>query len=302
MSLIDLSQLPAPTVVETLDFETILANNKQLLVALYPTEQQTDITQVLELESEPLTKLLQVFAYRELLLRARVNDAAKAVMLSYATGTDLDQIGANYNVERLLISAADTTAVPPVAAVYEEDTDYRSRIQMSLDGLSVAGPASAYQYHALSADGQVLDVGVTSPSPGEVVVSVISRTGSGIATGDLIATVNAALNADDIRPLTDFVTVQSAEIVPYAVVATLYVYPGPDSSVVLANARSALESYVASVHRIGRDVPRSGLYAALHQSGVQRVELTSPMADIAVSDAQASYCQSITLTLGGVAQ
>ena len=99
---IDLTKLPPPNVVEPLDFETILANNKQLLVALYPSEQQTDITQVLALESEPLTKLLQVFAYRELLLRARVNDAAKAVMLSYAKKTDLDQIGANFKVERLL--------------------------------------------------------------------------------------------------------------------------------------------------------------------------------------------------------
>lgn len=302
MSLIDLSKLPAPTVVESLDFETILANNKQLLVALYPPSQQADITQVLTLESEPLTKLLQVFAYRELLLRARVNDAAKAVMLSYATGTDLDQIGANYKVPRLKISDADITAVPPVDAVYEEDNDYRTRIQMSLDGLSVAGPASSYKFHALSADGQVLDVGVSSPAPADVVVSVISRTGSGVASNDLIAKVNAALNADNIRPLTDHVTVQSAEIVPYDVVATLYVYPGPDSSVVMTNARAALESYVASVHRIGRDVPLSGLYAALHQSGIQRVELSSPIADIAITDEQASYCQSITLTLGGVAQ
>lgn len=302
MSLIDLSKLPAPTVVESLDFETILANNKQLLVSLYPTEEQADIAQVLALESEPLTKLLQVFSYRELLLRARVNDAAKAVMLSYATKTDLDQIGANFKVGRLLISAADTTVVPPVDAVYEDDDDFRRRIQLAWDSLSVAGPVSAYKFHALSADARVLDVGVTSPEPCKVSVAILSREGDGTASPDLLAVVSSALSADDTRPLTDQVIVQTAIIHPYTVEATIYVYPGPDSAVVMASARNALDQYTSSVRRIGRDVSRSGLYAALHQPGVQRVELTSPTQDLVLYDDEAAYCQSVTLTLGGVAQ
>lgn len=302
MGLIDLSQLSAPNVIESLDFETIFDANKQTLIALYPDTEQDDITQTLLLESEPLTKLLQVFAYKELLLRARINDAAKAVMLSFATKDDLDQIGANYNVARLLISPADTEAVPPVDAIWEEDTDYRRRIQMSLDGLSVAGPASAYQYHALSADGNVLDAGVISPAPGEVVVSVLSRAGNGHASAELISSVSTALNADDVRPLTDHVVVQSAEIIAYTISATLYVYPGPDSSVVMANAQKALENYVSDIHRIGIDVPISGIYAACHQQGVQRVELASPTSDITISDSQAGFCSAINLVLGGVAQ
>ncbi len=43
----------------------------------------------LELESEPATKLLQENAYRELLLRQRINEAAQAVMVAYAMGGDL---------------------------------------------------------------------------------------------------------------------------------------------------------------------------------------------------------------------
>ncbi|MCD8548385.1 MAG: baseplate J/gp47 family protein, partial [Aeromonadaceae bacterium] len=130
----------------------------------------------------------------------------------------------------------------------------------------------------------------------------LSREGDGTASAELITAVTSAINADDIRPLTDHVTVQTAIIHPYSVEATLYVYPGPDSSVVMANAQAALEAYVAQVHRIGRDVPRSGLYAALHQAGVQRVELLSPADDLAIYDDEAAWCQSITLTLGGVAQ
>ncbi|HBJ0529777.1 TPA: hypothetical protein LAN60_002493 [Escherichia coli] len=36
MPIIDLNQLPAPDVVEELDFETILAERKATLISLYP--------------------------------------------------------------------------------------------------------------------------------------------------------------------------------------------------------------------------------------------------------------------------
>lgn len=40
MAVIDLSQLPAPDVVETLDFEAILAERKATLISLYPEDEQ----------------------------------------------------------------------------------------------------------------------------------------------------------------------------------------------------------------------------------------------------------------------
>jgi phage-related baseplate assembly protein len=36
MPIVDLSQLPAPDVVETLDYETILAERKATFISLYP--------------------------------------------------------------------------------------------------------------------------------------------------------------------------------------------------------------------------------------------------------------------------
>ena len=58
MAVIDLSQLPAPDVVETLDFETILAERKATLISLYPEDEQEAIARTLTLESEPLVKYL----------------------------------------------------------------------------------------------------------------------------------------------------------------------------------------------------------------------------------------------------
>lgn len=89
MPIIDLNQLPAPDVVEELDFETILAERKATLISLYPEDQQEAVARTLMLESEPLVKLLEENAYRELIWRQRVNEAARAVMLACAAGNDL---------------------------------------------------------------------------------------------------------------------------------------------------------------------------------------------------------------------
>src|SRR5471032_985556 len=117
MATIDLSQLPAPSVVETLDYETLLAERKATLISLFPQEQQAAMARTLTLESEPIVKLLQENAYREVMLRQRVNEAAQAVMVAYAVGADLDQLGANQNVPRLIMVEADASAMPPVPAV-----------------------------------------------------------------------------------------------------------------------------------------------------------------------------------------
>lgn len=290
---INLAQVAAPDVIEPLDFEQILAAMLADLLARAP---ELDA----QVESEPFMKVLQVCAYRELQLRARINDAARGVMLPYSTGNDLDNLGALFGVQRLMLSPAVPAAIPPIAAVYEGDNDFRYRIQLSLEGLSTAGPEGAYIYHALSADGQVLDASATSPTPGQVVITVLSRQGSGVPSAPLLATVLAKLSDESVRPLTDFVQVQAATVVPYQVTATLYFYAGPDREVIMANARAALQAYTDAQHRLGLDVTLSGIYAALHQPGVQRVDLTSPTANLVLNRQSASYCTAINLTDGGL--
>lgn len=290
---INLALVAAPKVVEELDFEQVYG---EMLADLLTRMPEFDAL----LESEPVVKILQVAAYRETVLRQRVNDAARAVMLPYSRGTDLENLGSLFGVTRLLITPADLVAVPPVPAVYESDDDYRYRIQLSLEGLSTAGPEGAYIFHAMSADGQVLDASAISPEPGEVLITVLSRAGDGTASPELLATVDAALTDESVRPLTDFVTVQDATIVNYEVVATLHFYAGPDRAVIMTNAQAAIEAYVTGQHRLGMDVTLSGIYAALHQPGVQRVDLVSPTANLVVDRQSATYCTGITLTDGGL--
>ena len=292
---INLSNLPAPAVVETLDFETIVQEMRDDLVARFPA-----IEGVIDLESEPARKLIEVFAYREVVMRARINNAARAVMMAYATGSDLDHIAAMFGVSRFLITPANPDAVPPTEAVYETDDDLRRRTQLALEGFSTGGPSGAYIFHALSADADVLDASAISPVPGDVLVTVLSRTGDGTASPELLAAVDAALNDEDVRPLCDAVSVQSADIVEYQIEAALLFDAGPGPATVIAAAQAAAEAYASAQHRLGKDITISGIHAALHQPGVARVDLSSPAANIAISDEQAGYCTEIDLTDGGI--
>lgn len=299
MAVIDLSQLPAPQIVDVPDFETLLAERKAAFVALYPADEQAAVTRTLALESEPITKQLQESTYREVLLRQRINEAAQAVMVAYALGGDLDQLAANYNVNRLTVTPADNDAVPPVAAVMESDDALRLRVPAAFEGLSVAGPTAAYEFHARSADGRVADASATSPGPAEVVLTVLSREGDGAAENDLLAVVEKALNNESVRPVADRLTVRSAEIIPYSVEANIFIYPGPEAEPVMAAAKASLQKYIASQTRLGRDIRRSAIYAALHVEGVQRVELASPMNDVVLDKTQAASCTQWNVTNGG---
>ena len=171
MAVIDLSQLPAPQIVDVPDFETLLAERKAEFVALHPKDEQEAVIRTLELESEPVTKLLQENAYRELLLRQRINEAAQAVMVAYAMGGDLDQLAANYNVKRLTVTPADDDAVPPVAAVMESDEALRLRVpaafagqnrsaeHLQQPGRNVAPAADGYSVHGEKHYGGVAPLG-----------------------------------------------------------------------------------------------------------------------------------------------
>ncbi|ECX5512079.1 baseplate assembly protein, partial [Salmonella enterica subsp. enterica serovar Typhimurium] len=108
-----------------------------------------------------------------------------------------------------------------------------------------------------SADGRVGDISVISPSPACVTISVLSRENNGVASEELLAIVRNALNAEDVRPVADRVTVQSAEIVNYQINATLYLYPGPESEPIRAAAEAKLKAYISAQHRLGRDIRKS---------------------------------------------
>jgi phage-related baseplate assembly protein len=288
---VDLGGLPAPQVVETLDYETILAAMTADLVARHP---EFDAL----VESDPALKVLQVAAYRELILRARVNDAAKSVLLAFATGSDLDHLAALFGLARLTVTAADPEAIPPRAAVLETDTALRRRVQLSLEAATAAGTAGRYLFYALGASALVADASVTSPTPGQVLITVLSTVGDGTPDAGLLAAVDAVVQHEDVRQLCDRVTVAAAQLVPWSIEARLFYRPGAAAGAARAAALAKLDALLAEPARLGRTVARSAIFAALHVEGVSRVELIAPAADIAIGATQAAAVGAVSVTDG----
>jgi phage-related baseplate assembly protein len=293
MSIVDLSSLPAPTVLEPLDFEEVYQEG----LGVFRGYMGGNWTAALE--SDPVVKVLEVGAYIKVGNRARVNDAAKAVLLAHAIGGDLDHLGANVNLKRLVIQAEDLLAVPAVPEVKEDDDAFRERIQLAYEGLTTAGPRNSYILHARNASGLVADATAESPAPCDVTVTVLSLDGEGEASPELLATVAVALNDDNVRPLADRVTVQSAQVIRYQIEAILHMTSaGPESDASLAEAKSRLGAWINPRKRLGVEVARSGVDAQLHVAGVSRVELVG-WQDLAPTKAQAAFCTGYTVKLAG---
>lgn len=271
---IDLGSLPAPTVIEALDYEAILKAYtdlaKERLATILPDWNPA-------LQSDPIVMVLQACAYRELVLRARVNDAARASLLAFATAGDLDHLAAFYGVVRL---------------AGEADAALRLRVQQRIIGWANAGGAAHYRYWALTASSDVKDAAVDSPEPGLVRIAVLSAAGTGTPAPATLEAVRATVGRDDVRVLTDTVEVVPAAILPVTVTARVWLYPDTPTAVFTGLA-PALTAAVDAARGLGWDCTRSWLTARLHAAGVQRVELLSPAADVV---AGADSCIALTAT------
>ncbi len=274
---IDLSAMTPPDIIETLDYETIVTDMRDDLVARFPA-----IVGVIDLESEPARKLIEVFAYRELLLRARINDSARAVLLASSYNSNLDHLGALFATAR---------------QEGETNDRFRRRIQLAPEAFSVAGPEGAYQYHALTVAPWARDVSAIMTAPGTVRVTMLKEGADPVPTAGELQSVLIALRDDAVRPLTDVVQVLGPQVVAVTIDARLTLYPGPDGTLVQTRALTALAAWVERNRMLGMNLRRSAIFARLHQEGVHSVELLAPAEDVVLDDKQVYALTALTVTV-----
>ena len=246
-AVVNASALPSPAVVEVLDYEAIVSAIKADLLARYP-----EAADVLDLESEPLVKLLEAFAFRELLFRARVNDAARAHLLAYSTGTDLDHLGAMFGISRM---------------PGESDERLRLRIQLRIAALAGQGTREHYELVAMTASANVRAAYATQPRPGYVHVVLWLHASDAQTT----AQVDAALNADNARMLGVVVTVGTATPRPVNIQARIWRTPNASPDL-LQQLQQRLATAFAERAALGRSVARSWVTTLLHADGVAAVD------------------------------
>jgi phage-related baseplate assembly protein len=283
---LDLSRLAAPEVIQTVSYEAILAERLADLKERWPDLDTTG------LETEPAVILQQEDAYRETLTRAAINDAARSVMLPFATGGNLDNLAVFYGIRRLLLQAATDSA----PAVYESDDDLRVRVQLAPEALPYAGmTGGGYRSLALRVAPSVKDVYTVKRDGGRVDVVLLGRTGSGTVASGVVSDVYTAFQDDAATQLTDVISVMAATITSYALNVKLYMRLGPDPAAVRASALAAINAYVTSRHKIAQPVYGQMIEAMASVGGVERAAVQS-FTDINPGSYGAAYCTGVTIT------
>lgn len=293
MAEIDLTRLPAPKVIEELDFETIFERKKNALLELVPSSVRETIAATLSLESEPLTIDLQQQAYQEMILRQRINQATASTLLAFAQGSDLDHLAAAKGIARKMVRSADPDALPPIEALYETDDDLRRRVQLYPEKLAAAGPRAAYEAHALDAHPKIIDARAIREVAGTVCVFI--KAADGVPSEEILQAAQDYLSAETRRPLCDTVKVKAGRPKAVRIAARIKYESGPDLTLVKNKQLDDLKKMLEKNSRLGASVALSKIIGALDTDGVKKIEMASPLEDINCSDGEYIEISEISL-------
>jgi phage-related baseplate assembly protein len=177
------------------------------------------------------------------------------------------------------IQSVTNTTTSSGGSDIESDEALVERIRLAPASFSVAGPRDAYVFWALTANQAIIDVGVSSPSPGVVDIRPLLEDGE-IPGTDILDQVDEALSADDVRPLTDQVNVLAPVASNYNIDFDYWISADDANRITtIQNAvTQAVNDYVLwQKTKIGRDINPDELLSRVKQAGAKRVAITAPV-------------------------
>jgi phage-related baseplate assembly protein len=140
-----LSNLPPPEIIENINYELTKQDIVDQFRAQFPDYEL--------LESDPFKSVLEAIAYRKILIKNKINDKVRNLLINYATGADLDNLVALYGVARLqgakpqatvnfsLTIALSTDVTIPAGTIFRSD---RGDISTLKDSVTIpAGETAA---------------------------------------------------------------------------------------------------------------------------------------------------------------
>lgn len=230
-------------------------------------------------------------------------DALAQGSLAYATGANLDHIGATYySLTRL---------------AGEDDERYRERLAAAVERYAVGLSGPWYESVARGVEG-VADARVTTPSAGTVRIFVLANEtltdamgaalyANGIPDAALLAAVTAAVTADDMRQQTDTVQVRACTRQLFDVTVALTLLTGPDPALVQAEAEAGLREAAAKAARLGGSVSKeliAGAAVDVAAASAAAITLATVAGDVATTvnsiagtDSVAPQPRNLTVTV-----
>lgn len=282
--------LPVFAVLEKLDSEAILRARMARLKEVWTDHDPPEgaAYDVEGLEFDPIKIVEEADTYFELLLRDRVNAAAKSVTLAYATDGDLDVIASRY-----------PGGVPRLEG--EDDDRYRRRIWLSPAILGPHGMEESYVFWALTADKTLRDATATTiEGTGHVYVTLMNAGPDPRPTSVQISNVRNYISDHGRKALTDILSVLAPRVIEVKFVIEVWLYSGPDANVTLTALRQSLEALVDRTAWLGVPLTRMAIAQACgNVIQVQNVNIVEPAADIAVDLRSVVRVTDINLELKG---
>lgn len=301
-TIINVADLAPPIAIEVLDYEAIVTRQKAKFAEFWELARASNPTlnlptyDVAMLEFDPIVIDSQAESYREMLIRARVNDALRAVLPAFAKGTDLDHVVARAGVFRLPI-ARDENGNP---TAWESDAQLLDRY-LAAFAAPAAGSEDGYIYQAATAWPERHDIKPydyatqgLNLSPGDVAVYLLAPNGRSVTDPELSRVVTA-LAPKRARPLTDQVSVRRTAVMNWALTAKLIIRRGASAGAVLADRRLAALAFGAARYHTGGLVTAGGALSALWDPNVVNV-IAPDIEDVPHGPDKAPYLTAVNLT------
>lgn len=186
-------------------------------------------------------------------------------------------------------------------AEQEEDDSYRERIRQAPEKYSVAGPEGAYRFWVMSANQNIVDVSVRSPSPGVVELRPLLKNGE-IPGTEILDTVLESVGNKKTRPLTDQVIALPPEGVSYDVNLTYYIDKDnitKTTAIQQAVAQAINDYNLWQKTMMGRSINPTELIGRIRAAGASRVEVELPEF-LALEKYQVAQVDTVTAGFGGI--
>lgn len=183
----------------------------------------------------------------------------------------------------------------------ETDESLAERVFLAPSSYSVAGPDDAYKYWCKTFSSAIGDINITSPNPVEVEIRVLMSDGA-LPTSTILSEIAEFLETNNVRPLTDKVSLKAPETLNFNIDFTYYVNRSDQSkaATIQSEVAMAVADYIKwQTYTIGRDINPSELTKRVMAAGAKRVEITSPVFS-SVPDTSVARINRQTVTYGGV--
>ena len=227
-------------------------------------------------------------------------DVAAECMTSGVAGNNLEVGEINILVDPVPYVAKVANTEPTTGgADIEDDDTLKDRIYIAPSKYSVAGPEESYRYWVKTYNSNISDVLIYSDDPVDVVIEFIMNDGE-LPSESMLLGVQKFLSDEQIRPLTDRVTVKAPETVEYKVKYFVNQSDLKKVDTIKTAVNAAVDDYIQwQRSKIGRDINPSQLIQQMVSAGAKRVEVTLPVFQV-IGKANVAKLSSKTVTYGGL--